>query len=177
MIARGGPEPGEAGGRIRLLDGDEDLEYCRDAALARCDEMIAWYRGKRRRANAAFNLLQGIVIVLTATAPVLVLSDALADAALRALPATVVAIAVALLASYKLRESWVRYTVAAEALRSEKAKYLTRTTPAYWRLPPDEALNNFVLRVEGLALSEVEEWRKQMAQPPEGPQAGPRAAA
>ena len=177
MIARGGPESGAGSGQIRLLGEHEDLEYCRDAALARCDEMIRWYQGKRRWTNVAFNLLQSTVIVLTATTPFLVLIDGFADRVLQALPATIVAIAVALMGSHKLRENWVRYTVAAEALRSEKAKYLTRTTPSYWKLPHDEALNNFVLRVEGLALSEVEEWRKQMIQQPEGPLAGPRAAA
>ncbi len=177
MIVHGGSESGARRGQIRRLDGHDDLEYCRDTALARCDEMIAWYQGKRRWTNAAFNLLQSAVIVLTATTPFLVLNAAFANTVLQALPATIVAIAVALLGSYKLRENWVRYTVAVEALRSEKAKYLTRTTPAYWKLPVDEALNNFVLRVEGLALSEVEEWRKQMIQQPEEPKAGPRVAA
>ena len=88
---------------------------------------------------------------------------------MKILPATTVVIAVALLGSYKLRENLVRYTVAVEALRSEKAKYVTRATPSYWRVPHDEALNNFVVRVESLALSEVEEWRKQMVQQPDEP--------
>jgi len=177
MIAREGSEAGEGSGQIRLLGRDDDLEYCRDAALARCDEMIRWYQGKRRWTNVAFNLLQSTVIVLTATTPFLVLIDNVADKVVQALPATIVAIAVALLGSYKLRENWVRYTVAVEALRSEEAKYLTQTTPAYWKVPREEALNNFVLRIEGLALSEVEEWRKQMIQQPEEPKAGPRVAA
>ena len=139
--------------------------------------MILWYQVKRSRMNVVFNALQGAVIVLTASTPFLVLVDNLADKVFQALPATIVAIAVALMGSYKLRENWVRYTVAVEALRSEKAKYLTRTTPSYWRLPRDEALNNFVLRIEALALSEVEEWRKQMVQQPEEPRSASRTAA
>jgi len=88
--------------------------------------------------------------------------------------ATVLPIAIALIGSYKLRENSVRCTVAAEALRGERAKDLTRTTPAYLRIPGEDALNSFVERIESLALSEVEEWRKQMVQQTNEPRAGQR---
>ena len=123
----------------------------------------------------ACKALQGLEIVLTGMMPFLVLFIHVDDKLVQAAPATVLTIAIALIGSYKLRENWVRYTVAVEALRSEKAKYLTRTTRSYLRVPCEDALNNFVERIETLALSEVEEWRKQMIQHADEPRGNQRA--
>jgi hypothetical protein len=49
--------------------------------------------------------------------------------------------------------------------RSERTKYTTRTTQDYGLTLTDaEAFDNFVYRVESLAISEVSEWRNQLAQ-------------
>jgi hypothetical protein len=176
MIELGGVGTVDDRGQIDVLEDHQDLKSRREAALERCGEMIAWYQAKRRKMNLAFNALQGLVIVLTGMMPFLVLFDRVDDKLVQAAPATILTIAIALMGSYKLRENWVRYTVAVEALRSEQAKYLTRTTPSYWRVPREEALNNFVERIEALALSEVEEWRKQMVQHVDDPKVAPRAA-
>ena len=68
------------------------------------------------------------------------------------------------MANYRWREDWIRYAVAGETLRSEKTKFLTRTTQDYaLALPSSEAFDNFVYRMESLAISEVSEWRNQLA--------------
>ena len=60
-------------------------------------------------------------------------------------------------------------TLAAEALKSERVKYATRTTSRYNHdLSDDEALDNFVARIEDIAMTEVTEWRGEFARTTDG---------
>jgi hypothetical protein len=80
-------------------------------------------------------------------------------------PAALASLFATLIGSYRWREDWIRYAVAAETLRSERTKYVTRTTQDYGlALFDSEAFDNFVYRMESLAISEVSEWRNQLAQ-------------
>jgi hypothetical protein len=62
-----------------------------------------------------------------------------------------------------------RYSFTAEALKSERVKYATRTTSRYKHdLSDDEALDNFVARIEDIAMTEVTEWRGEFARTTDG---------
>ena len=149
-----------------VLNGRGSVPSRAAEALYRCDTMIGWYENKLTFARRCYYVFQSAVILLSGITPFLVLTPYLADQkALQALPATVAAIAAALITSYRWREDWVRYAVAAETLRSERIKFGTRTTEPYAiKLTDDDALDNFVFRIEALAISEVAEWRSQIVQ-------------
>src|SRR5262249_16626572 len=104
-------------------------------------------------------------ILLTGITPLLILwgHDVLLPE-VQAIPPAIAALCAALIAAYHWREDWVRYTVTAEALRSEKYKYSTRTTSHYaLGLSDAVALDNFMGRIEAVAASEVADWRNQNA--------------
>jgi hypothetical protein len=53
-------------------------------------------------------------------------------------------------------------------------KYLTRTTALYNRAhSDDEALENFVVRIEDIAMTEVTEWRGEFTRNADTSQVGP----
>jgi uncharacterized protein DUF4231 len=63
-------------------------------------------------------------------------------------------------AFFHWRESWIRRSETAEALKSEKAKYETRTSSNYAvTLSDQQALENFVLKIEFITSNEVSQWR------------------
>ena len=153
-----------------------------EAALARCDGMIAWYEQHVVQSRRWYRLFSTATIVLSGLTPILILWPQPPGAAvhplIQAAPAALAALFATLVANYRWREDWIRYAVAGETLRSEKTKFLTRTTQDYaLALPRSEAFDNFVYRMESLAISEVSEWRNQLAQKTNEPAAGKGAAA
>jgi hypothetical protein len=145
-------------------DGVADDDAREKAALERCHHMIQWYERSRVRAGRAYRLFETSIIVLSALTPVLILSAAV-PTLLQAVPPAIAGLFATLIATYRWREDWIRYTVAAETLRSELVKFSTRTTADYSvRLPLGAALDTFVARMESVAASEIAEWRSQHAQ-------------
>jgi hypothetical protein len=136
------------------------------AALERCDGMLAWYETHLGRARLWYRLFNTLTVVLAAATPVLILWQPTGISPIwQAAPAALASLFATLIGSYRWREDWIRYAVAAETLRSERSKYLTRTTQDYGlALSASEAFDNFVFRMESLAISEVSEWRNQLAQ-------------
>jgi Protein of unknown function (DUF4231) len=139
-----------------------------DSALARCDGMLGWYEGRLSRARLWYRLFNTVTVILAAATPVLILwqpPGISISPIWQAAPAALASLFATLIGTYRWREDWIRYTVAAETLRSEKTKYTTRTTQDYGlQLSLGEALDNFVYRMESLAISEVSEWRNQLSQ-------------
>ena len=139
----------------------------RKGALQRCEKMIGWYEQQLTRARRAYRLFGTATILLSSITPILILWQPFGPTNLiaQATPAALAALFAALLTNYRWREDWVRYAVAAETLRSEKTKFETRTTQDYaLSLPDAVAFDNFVFRMESLAISEVSEWRNQLVQ-------------
>ncbi len=140
-------------------------------AVNRCQHMITWYEKRLAYTRRMYTVLQVLVIVLTASIPVvaILLNAPVWQAAL----AVVASLAATLLATFKWKEDWIRYTVSAEALRSELTKFKTRTTQDYsMELDRNKALDNFVFRIENIAASEVTEWRAQLVQKAGGERPG-----
>jgi len=150
------------------------------AALTRCDGMIKWYETHLTRARVCYRIFNTLTVVLAAATPVLILWQPPGVSVIwQAAPAALASLFATLIGSYRWREDWIRYAVAAETLRSERTKYTTRTTQDYGLTLTDaEAFDNFVYRVESLAISEVSEWRNQLVQKTNEPQnkdTGPQA--
>jgi hypothetical protein len=140
-----------------------DLAARREVALARADDQIDWYERHSRRQWQAFSTFQTAAVVLGALTPVLILWSSVPKA-LQALPAALAAIATGLVGIFRWPQNKTRYSFTAEALKSERVKYATRTGSLYGsERSDDEALNNFVARIEDIAMTEVAEWRGEFA--------------
>jgi hypothetical protein len=160
-------------GRAYDADGDRAEASREKAALERCNHMIKWYEASRVRAGRAYRLFETAIILFSALTPVLILSGAVPPL-VQAVPPAIAGLCATLIATYRWREDWIRYTVAAETLRSELVKYSTRTTADYSvHLTQAAALDAFVYKMESVAASEIAEWRSQHAQKTEPPAADP----
>jgi hypothetical protein len=141
------------------------LDERRAAALRRCDEQIGWYSKHSGRAWLGFAVVQSAAVVLAATTPVLILWSSLPKA-LQALPAALASVAAGLTGTFRWLQNHSRWSNAAEALKSERVRFETRTPPDYGAELSDEAaLAAFVNRVEGISMTEVSEWRSDLARP------------
>jgi hypothetical protein len=131
----------------------------RELALRRADEQIDWYESHSARQWQAFSVFQTAAVVLGGLTPVLILWSGLPKA-VQALPAALAAVAAGLVGIFRWPHNKTRYSFTAEALKSERVKFATRTTSLYGRDRTDEeALDSFVARIEDIAMSEVAEWR------------------
>jgi hypothetical protein len=138
---------------------NEDLEKSRQKILKKCDDQIAWYETTKSSTRTLHLTLTISTIVLGGLTPVLILWSDLPKA-IQALPSALAAMTVALDRAFRPRENYARMSYFAEALKSEKTKFETRTTQDYGQnIGEFQALENFVTRVDSLMKSEISEWR------------------
>jgi hypothetical protein len=139
-------------------------------ALQRADEQIDWYETHSARQWTAFAIFQSAAVVLGGLTPVLILWSGVPKA-LQALLAALAAVAAGLVGIFRWPHNKTRYSFTAEALKSERVKYATRTTSLYrTELSDDQALDNFVARIEDITMTEVTEWRGEFARAADGSQ-------
>jgi hypothetical protein len=141
----------------------------RAIALARCDEMIDWYERSKWWERGWHRVLQTLTIIIgTATPVVLLWLPGYERVA--AVSASFAAVVAGLAGLYHWQENWVRSAAAAEALKSERVRFMTRASEGY---SPDEeaSLRTFVTRTEAILMSELNDWRALLAPRPTG-QAG-----
>jgi hypothetical protein len=144
-----------------MTDRDRRLQ----AALDRCSEQIGWYTRYARREWVLFIVFQSAAIALAAATPVLILWSSLPKP-LQALPAALASVAAGLVGTFHWLQNKTRFAYTAEALKSERVLFETRTPPRYGpELTDDEALSAFVVRVEEISMTEVSEWRADLARP------------
>ncbi|HVN61292.1 MAG TPA: DUF4231 domain-containing protein [Gaiellaceae bacterium] len=143
-------------------------------ALRRCNEQIAWYERHSKREWVLFVAFQSTAVLLAALTPVLILWAAVPKA-VQALPAALASVAAGLVGTFRWLQNKTRFAYAAEALKSERVLFATRTPPRYGpELPDDAALAAFVARIEEITMNEVSEWRVELtrAASSESPKAG-----
>ena len=139
----------------------DDAEYVR----ARIDDQIEWHDRKSARSQRWYKRLRAVEIVCAAAIPFVSAIGAFAGAgsAWTALsPARlgvsalgmIVAMISGVLALYRLEDQWTGYRATAEALRSEKFKFLTRTGD--YACPDPFAL--LVERSEAILTKQTETW-------------------
>jgi Protein of unknown function (DUF4231) len=134
-----------------------DLDARNQLAITRCDQQIDWYEAQSKQANLLCRLFQTAAVLLGAITPVLILWDGVA-APLQALPAVLGSVSAGILAIYGWQDNKARFAVAAEALKSEKLRYQTRT--GAYDGDPNRALSQFVSSIESIAMAETSEWRR-----------------
>jgi hypothetical protein len=136
------------------------------AALRRCDEQIEWYSRHSAHAWLWFAAFQSAAVVLAAATPVLILWSSVPKA-VQALPAALASVAAGLAGTFRWLQNKSRWAYAAEALKSERLRYDTRTPPDYGpELADEEALAAFVGRIEAISMAEVSEWRSELTRTP-----------
>jgi hypothetical protein len=129
-------------------------------ALARCDDLIREYETYWRRRKPLYLGFQSAAVLLAGITPVLLLTGI--SKALQALPAALAAILGGLVAIYHWQDNVTRCAYAAEALKSERAKFVTRATDRYNN--DKTALDNFVAQIEDIRMTEVRGWRADWRQ-------------
>jgi Protein of unknown function (DUF4231) len=96
-------------------------------------------------------LFQSAAIALAAATPVLILWSSVPKA-VQALPAALASIAAGLVRTFRWLQNKTRFAYTAEALKSERILFETRRPPAA-----------FVGRIEQITMTEVGEWRADLA--------------
>ncbi len=134
----------------------QDLDARRALALERCDRQIHWYTKNGIWAGVLYRVFQTSTVLLAALTPVLILWTDL-SVVLQALPAALASVSAALVGIYGWQDNKARFAFTAEALKSEKIKYETRT--GVYRGDPARALSRFVNRIEAIGMAETTEWR------------------
>ena len=135
------------------------------AALRRCDDQIEWYSKHSVREWRWFVSVQTAAVVLAAATPVLILWGSVPKA-VQALPAALASVAAGLAGTFRWLQNKTRWAYAAEALKSERVLYDTRTPPQYGsEMAEEAALAAFVRRIEEISMTEVSEWRSDLSRP------------
>lgn len=132
----------------------------RNKAIERYKSQVEWYERTKNAARRYFYAGQALVVFLTGITPLIILAT---DSKLwqAAFPAAASIIA-GVLGIWQLQDAWQRRAIALEAMKSEFAKFETRSGADY--RPPvtdDEAIDQFVLKIEDIVGNEVAEWRRQ----------------
>jgi len=134
----------------------------RRAALQRWEEQVRWYERYSSREWRFFAVFQTAAIVLAAATPCLILWSSIPKG-VQALPAALASVAAGLVGTFRWLENKSRFAYTAEALKSERVLYETRTPPRYGPgVTDDEALAAFVSRVEEISMAEVSDWRTDL---------------
>jgi hypothetical protein len=127
-----------------------------------CEFLIDWYERHGRANRRMWKFFQGATVVLGATTPLMLLVDGLPKV-VAAFPSALASLSAALIAIFGWRDNWGMFASTAEQLKFELLKYRNRATKPYKNeLDDNEALANFVERVESLVSLETDSWRKQL---------------
>ena len=140
----------------------------RRSGAARC--FIENYEKYSLRAWRYYTGFQVATLVLAGLTPFLLLYGSGVPQPIQALPSALAAFAAGINAVFHSREDAIGLRITRELLKSERAKFLTRTSPRYGiGISDTQALDHFVCRIEELTINEVLKWgtREKESGPPE----------
>lgn len=124
---------------------------------------MRWYERFSKRDWRLFVVFQTTAILFAATTPCLILWSSIPKG-VQALPAALASGRSRACRHVPLAPEQEPVRVHAEALKSERVLYETRTPPRYAPdLTEDEALAAFVGRIEEISMTEVSEWRTEFS--------------
>lgn len=129
----------------------------------RLEDQINWYDKKSVTNQKYFKRLQVLIIVASATIPLLsgfMNENTLGLKIVIGLLGLAIASATAILGLYQFQENWLEYRTTCETLRHEKYLFLTGTAP----YDEDASFTLLVERVEGLISKENTNWQNYMRQ-------------
>jgi Protein of unknown function (DUF4231) len=147
------------------------MEACQ-RAKDYCTEQINWYYKTGKGARRWYNWVSFVTLVLSGLTPIVILVDFSKilpvgpvdlSKLIPAIFAAIVAILTSLMVHFNWRDAWVNFITTAEILKSELLKFETRATDRYNpQLSCDQALANFVSRVDEIISEERATWRAGM---------------
>ena len=133
---------------------DETYRERSQAALLVCESHIKDFRRSRGFARRLCWGLEGLIILLSAITPVLILARDV-PVVVQALPPAFAGVAAGILGAFSLKESWVRFAASQTALESARLRFLT-TSPHADR---EESLAAFVAELDRIISDEILQWR------------------
>lgn len=132
------------------------------AAMDRYEAQLKWYEDHSTRDQRKFKAFQILTLIFASLTPVLIAFGGV-PAGIEAASSAAAAVSAGVLAVFNWRGNWVRFARTAETLKSEKALFDTRTSAAYApEIPDEQALQNFMIRIESAALSETGDWGMEL---------------
>lgn len=151
--------------KLDQISANDNPDNRRKVAIERCNDQIQWYEKHASRTSFLYRLFQTCAIVFGGLTPILILWGEVPKP-IQALPAALAAVSAGLVGIFQWQQDWARFSDTAEALKSELIKYETRTSAEYAAVLENAvALDNFVQRIETLALTETRSWHSQQFQP------------
>lgn len=134
----------------------------RTAAMTRYAQQLAWYERHADKDQLGFKASQVITLTFAALTPVLIAFGGV-PSGIEAACSAAAAVSAGVLAVFNWRSNWVRFARTAELLKSEKARFDTRTSPYSSDLGDEGVLNMFMTRIEAAALNETNDWGVELA--------------
>ena len=107
-----------------LMEEEEFEKYLKE----HYEPEISWYDNRASRAKRYYQWLQRAAIIISVSAPVMVVSMLDKFQWVTVILLIVLAIATAALRTFKFQENWINYKAIAEILKKEKYYYDTGTT-------------------------------------------------
>lgn len=137
-------------------------EARRTAAMTRYAQQLAWYERHANSDQLSFKASQVITLAFAALTPVLIAFGGVPPG-IEAACSAAAAVSAGVLAVFNWRSNWIRFARTAELLKSEKARFDTRTSPYSSDLDDEAVLNMFMTRIEATALNETNDWGAELA--------------
>lgn len=125
-------------------------------AIARCDELIAWYEARKRGQRLLDNVLSTAVIVAAGFTAFAAAIEAWPKWAVVA-PAVITTVATGLATNFRFRSKYVNFASAAERLKWVKLRYRIRSETS---AGDPQVLEEFVNGMEAIVVAELAEWRE-----------------
>lgn len=139
------------------------------AAMDRYHDQLKWYEDHSTRDQLNFKAFQVLTLFFSALTPVLIAFDGV-PSGIEAASSAAAAVCAGVVAVFNWRGNWVRFARTAELLKSEKAHFDTRTSPAYApALTDEQVLEAFMTRMESAALRETGDWGAELTQAAQQP--------
>lgn len=128
-----------------------------DYLSQRIDDQINWYSKKSAFNKKRYQIIQALVIIISASIPVLAILITFSDAILKmavGIAGVLIVVLEGMLSLYKYKDIWLEYRMTSELLNREKLLYLTGSGP----YKTDKSFQAFVERAETIMSTENQSW-------------------
>lgn len=128
-----------------------------DYLSQRIDDQINWYSKKSTFNKKRYQIIQALVIIISASIPVLAILITFSDAILKmavGIAGVLIVVLEGMLSLYKYKDIWLEYRMTSELLNREKLLYLTGSGP----YKTDKSFQAFVERAETIMSTENQSW-------------------
>jgi Protein of unknown function (DUF4231) len=139
----------------------------RDWAISYCREQQRWYMTHKHRARRSYQIAKILTIIMSAIAPLLILTHAVSPI-IQAIPPALAGIATSISSAFNWHNNWVRFGAAAMSLELALVGFETRGGELYdSNIDDEEALRRFVSQVIRIVGEEAKDWRSELQNGPD----------